>query len=127
MSQPVSAASAELIEAAEENKQFVALDDGFYYFLPKANVGVYSSWMLHALADECDRRNKSWQEDINLYFNKENEMTFGQEIIADTGISLALDELSDLISRLSDQITQLEEKNDKLQTELADLRELAFS
>lgn len=59
--------------------------------------------------------------------NKENNMTFGQEIIADTGINLALDELSDLINRLSDQITHLEEENDKFAKELAELRELAFS
>jgi hypothetical protein len=59
--------------------------------------------------------------------NKENNMTFGQEVIADTGISEALDELSNLINRLSDQITHLEEENDKLAKELSVLRELSFS
>lgn len=54
-------------------------------------------------------------------------MTFGQEVVAGTGISAALDELSDLINRLSDQITHLEEENDKFAKELAELRELAFS
>jgi len=55
--------------------------------------------------------------------NKENNMTYGQEVIADTGISAALDELSDLINRLLDQITHLEEENDKFAKELAELRE----
>lgn len=59
---------ANLISAAEENNEFVILDDGFYYFWPKANAGAYSSWMLRVLADECDRRNKSWQEDIDFYY-----------------------------------------------------------
>jgi len=39
--------------------------DGFYYFYPEPNSGNFPSSMLRPIADELDRLNKPWAEQVN--------------------------------------------------------------
>lgn len=56
-----------IIELADERGEFVYLEDGFLYYEPKG-AGVISAHDLRQLADELDKRNKKWEEEINEYF-----------------------------------------------------------
>lgn len=56
-----------IIQIADERGEFVYLEDGFLYYEPKG-AGVISSHDLRQLADELDKRNKKWKEDIDEYF-----------------------------------------------------------
>ena len=39
--------------------------DGFYYFFPEPNSGNFPSYMLRAIADELDRLNKPWTDQVD--------------------------------------------------------------
>jgi hypothetical protein len=39
--------------------------DGFYYFFPEPNSGNFPSNILRGIADELDRLNKSWADQVN--------------------------------------------------------------
>lgn len=59
--------SNRIVEIAEESKEFVMLEDGFVYYWPNKS-GAISAHELRALADEIDRRNRDWHDQINEYF-----------------------------------------------------------
>jgi hypothetical protein len=61
-----------IIELADERGEFVYLEDGFLYYEPKG-VGCISSNDLRILANELDKRNKKWSDEIDAYFVKEKE------------------------------------------------------
>lgn len=52
-------------------------DDGYYVYWPRnAGKGYFTSELLKAIAAELDRRNATWNQDINDYFErKRNEET----------------------------------------------------
>ena len=52
-----------VIETCEEFCEIGPLDDGFQYFWIK-DRGAMSATDLRIIADELDRRNKDWQEQI---------------------------------------------------------------
>lgn len=56
-----------IIQLADERGEFVYLEDGFLYYEPKG-FGVISAHNLRELADELDKRNAKWQEEIDEYF-----------------------------------------------------------
>jgi hypothetical protein len=58
---------ADIIKMVDKRGEFVYLDDGFLYYEPKG-AGVLSSNDLRTLADELDKRNKAWSDQINEYF-----------------------------------------------------------
>jgi hypothetical protein len=57
----------DIIKAAEENAEFIQLEDGFWCYWPKG-IGAISEYELLLLHQELVKRNKKWNEDINEYF-----------------------------------------------------------
>ncbi len=57
-----------IIQVADERGEFVYLEDGFLYYEPKG-AGVLTAHELRTIADELDRRNKDWDDQINEYFS----------------------------------------------------------
>jgi hypothetical protein len=55
----------QVIEQA--SKEYGPLDDGFIYYFPSKG-GALSAEVLRVIADELDRRNKAWDDDIKDYF-----------------------------------------------------------
>jgi hypothetical protein len=49
-----------LLQKVDERKEFVSDVDGFVYYLPEANNGHLSAWMLRAIAAQLDKRNAAW-------------------------------------------------------------------
>lgn len=51
---------------------FVTEVDGFLYFWPKGSTrGHFSAHHLREIADELDARNKSWNDEMNRYFDSD--------------------------------------------------------
>jgi hypothetical protein len=57
-----------LIDLVDERKEFVLDVDGFLYYWPSPNLGHLSSCQLRWIADELDKRNKPWQDQIEKDF-----------------------------------------------------------
>lgn len=64
MSKDHEVAIKRLITLAEERGEFLQLEDGYLYYAPSLGNGALSPWMLRAIADELDRRNAPWDEQI---------------------------------------------------------------
>lgn len=62
-----------IIELATKNDEFVTLDDGYKYWWPDKLNGCVSAYQLRELADELDKLNEPWQQEIENYFNGENK------------------------------------------------------
>ena len=43
---------------------FVALEDGYYYFMPNPPIGAISAAELRILADILDEKNKAWDTQV---------------------------------------------------------------
>lgn len=56
-----------IIEIADQRNEFVYLEDGFLYYEPKGS-GCISAHELRMLADELDKRNKPYQDELEDYF-----------------------------------------------------------
>jgi hypothetical protein len=54
-----------LIKAVDANKDIIHGDDGLLIYAPSNRAGGLSAWMLRAIADELDRRNKPWQKQLD--------------------------------------------------------------
>lgn len=61
----------DIIKMADERGEFVYLEDGFLYYAPEATGGCIAAHELRALADELDRRNKTWEDQVNEYFRNQ--------------------------------------------------------
>lgn len=57
-----------IVEVADKENEFVTLEDGFVYYWPKLLDGCLAAHELRELADELDKRNKEWNDNINEYF-----------------------------------------------------------
>jgi Ca2+-binding EF-hand superfamily protein len=57
----------DLIKKIDERGEFVYLEDGFLYYAPEGK-GCISAHELRTIADELDKRNKAWEEQIDEYF-----------------------------------------------------------
>ena len=50
--------------------EIMTLEDGFKYFWPEGYThGCFSPANLRDIADELDKMNASWQEEMNNYFD----------------------------------------------------------
>lgn len=58
----------DIIKKIDERGEFVYLEDGFLYYAPEATGGCISAHELRTIADELDKRNKAWEEQIDEYF-----------------------------------------------------------
>lgn len=56
-----------LLRSCEEYSEFGPCDDGYQYFWIE-NRGCLSAEDLRIIADELDRRNKDWDEQLSEYF-----------------------------------------------------------
>ena len=54
-----------VIASCDENNEIGPMEDGFQYFWGKKQYGAMSAADLRVIADELDRRNKGWEEQIN--------------------------------------------------------------
>ena len=48
--------------------------DGFFVFWPNEDVnkkGYWESWVFREIADKLDEMNKPWKEEIDRYFNEQ--------------------------------------------------------
>lgn len=63
---PVNRAAEEIKErvlaVTEARGEFIALEDGFLYYVSRDNAGAIASHELRILADELDKRNAPWAE-----------------------------------------------------------------
>lgn len=50
--------------------QIFTKEDGYYAFWPEPGEGYWPAYLLRAIADLLDERNKKWDEEINAYFDK---------------------------------------------------------
>lgn len=58
-----------VIRMADDRQEFVKDVDGFVYWRPACEHGGHlAGYQLRILADELDRRNKAWEEEIDRYF-----------------------------------------------------------
>jgi hypothetical protein len=55
-------------------KDFISLEDGYYYWPPSGQV-VFSADNLRAFADELDRKNKPWDDQVQAYFNEADQVS----------------------------------------------------
>jgi hypothetical protein len=53
-------------------KDFISLEDGYYYYWPHSGKG-FSADNLRAIADELDRKNKPWDDQVQAYFNEADQ------------------------------------------------------
>lgn len=72
MSNTAEAYKKLIIETHERDGDFVMLEDGFVYFWAG---GAINSSALRILADELDRRNEAWNQQILAYFASKKEPT----------------------------------------------------
>lgn len=61
---------ARCISVSQERGEFGCLEDGFVYYFPSKG-GAIAAHQLRWLADELDRRNEEWQQQINQYFEQQ--------------------------------------------------------
>ncbi len=54
-------------------KDFIPLEDGYYYYWPHSGKGAFSADNLRAIADELDRKNKPWDDQVQAYFNEADQ------------------------------------------------------
>jgi hypothetical protein len=54
-------------------KDFIPLEDGYYYYWPRPGKGGFSADNLRAIADELDRKNKPWDDQVQAYFNETDQ------------------------------------------------------
>lgn len=47
--------------------------DGYFYYWPKEKPGSWASYSLRLIADELDKINKEWDEEIKKYFDEQNK------------------------------------------------------
>lgn len=59
-----------LIQCAETRNEFDYLDDGYQYWFPTNNQGGLTSTQLRIIADELDRRNHKWNQQVQEYFTE---------------------------------------------------------
>lgn len=45
-------------------------EDGFFNFFPEQNNGYWPPHLLRSIADELDKINKPWEDQINKYFEE---------------------------------------------------------
>lgn len=48
--------------------EVLAKEDGFYDFWPNLNGGYWEAHVLRAIADILDKKNESWQKEIDEFF-----------------------------------------------------------
>ena len=58
-----------ILERANTEGDIVRGDDGYYVYWPR-RTGAYPSYHLRALADELDRLNEPYQNDLDAYFEE---------------------------------------------------------
>lgn len=61
---------ARIVAVSQERGDFITDVDGFVYWRPLQRRGHLSAWHLRVLAEELDRRNKDWQDQIDAYFER---------------------------------------------------------
>lgn len=66
--------TSRIIEIADKRGEFVYLEDGFLYYAPEGNGGCISAHELRTIADELDKRNKTWNDSINDYFSSKDNV-----------------------------------------------------
>ena len=52
-----------VVESLDKRQEVITLDDGFQYFWIE-NRGALTAHNLRAIADELDRRNSAWKEQV---------------------------------------------------------------
>ena len=60
--------ATKIIRIIDERNEFVRDVDGFLYYFPTVGGGHFSSDILRIIADELDKRNKPWQDQIEKDF-----------------------------------------------------------
>lgn len=59
-----------IIDICDKNSNIGPLDDGYQYYWPNsADRGAYSAEVLRIIADELDKRNKWWDEQVQQAFH----------------------------------------------------------
>lgn len=59
-----------VIAGCDKHDEIALLDDGFQYFWVQGR-GAMSAFDLRIIADELDRRNKAWQDQIEREFSND--------------------------------------------------------
>ena len=63
------------VELAHERNEIVCINDGYYYYWPNAStLGAFSEHNLRDIADELERLNKDYDNEINNYFNNQEKL-----------------------------------------------------
>ena len=63
---------SDIVKMADKKKEFIMLEDGFWYYWPSCDGGAISAEQLREIAAALDHRNKDWREKMEAFFNKEN-------------------------------------------------------
>ena len=77
-----------IIEKIDAAGDFVTGDDGFVCFWPAKVLGAFTSHNLRVIADELDKRNKAWEEDIEKYFRENPPQTRAAISLSDMDLSI---------------------------------------
>jgi len=59
-----------LIRKMDEAKEIDYLEDGFLYYFPVGHSGAMTAHDLRVIADELDRRNKPWEDQIEKDYSE---------------------------------------------------------
>ena len=60
------------VDLAYERNEIVMGDDGYYHYWPSQDtVGAFSEYALRSIADELERLNRDYDEEIKRFFNQE--------------------------------------------------------
>lgn len=69
---------SDIIKKIDERGEFIYLEDGFLYYAPEGK-GCISAHELRTIADELDKRNRAWEEQIDESFRSEFEPRLWKE------------------------------------------------
>lgn len=69
-----------VIKTHEDAGDFVTDNDGFIKYWPEGQNGFMESFHLRWIADELDKRNKGWIEQIDRDLKRLDDEGFGEEI-----------------------------------------------
>jgi hypothetical protein len=64
---------ARVVSISAAREEFVTFEDGYSHWWPSGSAnGALSSWHLRVLADELDRRNRSWDKQVRKGLDRSN-------------------------------------------------------
>lgn len=63
----------QLIKTLYDRKEIMPMEDGYNYYCPSKGGGALSPWELKTIANELDRINKAWDDEVSRALNEHRD------------------------------------------------------